>query len=112
MFRKLQKRSETNVEKTELIKLFDGIDEETREFALDALDEYLYFKGELEKLKKYPLIRVSEKKPEMQKITAAGKLIKDYSQILDAKRATILRIFNRVDTNAADELEKKLSEFI
>ncbi len=47
----------------------------------------------------------------MQRTTAAGKLIKDYSQIVDAKRNTLLRIINSVENSAADELLAKLSEF-
>lgn len=99
------------MEKTELIKLFDVVEEDKRTFALDTLDEYLYFKEELDKLRKLPKIRVSEKNPDKQMITPAGKLIKDYSQIMDAKRGTLLRILYRVESTAADELLQKLSEF-
>ena len=97
--------------KADLIKLFDVVDEDKRVFALDTLDEYLYFKAELDKLRKLPKIRVSEKNPEKQLITPAGKLIKDYSQVLDAKRGTLLRILYRVEASAADELREMLSEF-
>jgi uncharacterized Fe-S cluster-containing protein len=47
----------------------------------------------------------------MQRRTPAGKLIKEYSQILDSKRGTLLRILYRVENSAADELLAKLSEF-
>lgn len=99
------------MDRAELEKLFDIVDEDKRTFALDTLDEYIYFKEELDKLRKLPKIRVSEKNPEKQLITPAGKLIKDYSQVLDAKRGTLLRILYRVESSAADSLREMLSEF-
>lgn len=99
------------MDRKELEAIFDAVEEDKRTFALDTLDEYLYFKAELDKLRKLPKIRVNEKNPEKQMITPAGKMIKDYSQILDAKRATLLRILYRVESTAADELLSKLAEF-
>lgn len=94
-----------------LARYFDGVDEDKRSFALDTIDEYLFFKGEIEKLKKLPLIRINPKNPERQILTPAAKLIKDYSQVMDAKRGTLLRILYRVESSAADELLARLSEF-
>lgn len=99
------------MDRNEIIKYFDVVDEDKRSFAIDTIDEYLYFKSELDKLRKLPLIRVDKKNPERQLVTPAGKLIKDYSQVLDAKRATLLRILYRVESSAADELLNKLAEF-
>lgn len=98
-------------DRDELLKIFDVVDDDKRSFALDALDEYLYFKDQIARLRQLPLIRYKENHPEIQEVTPAGKLIKDYSQVIDAKRGTILRILNRVDSSAADELLEKLSEF-
>lgn len=99
------------MERAELIKYFDVVDDDKKTFAIDTIDEYLYFKSELAKLRKLPLIRVSDKNPERQEITPAGKMIKDYSNVVDAKRATLLRILYRVESSAADELLSKLAEF-
>ena len=90
---------------------FDIIDEDKRAFALDTIDEYLFFQGKIKELQKLPLIRVDKNNPEKQVVTPAGKLIKEYSQIMDAKRATLLRILYKVDNSAVDELLAKLSEF-
>ena len=49
--------------------------------------------------------------PARQRLTPAAKLIKEYSQVIDAKRGTLLRILNGLDNSAADELLAKLSEF-
>lgn len=90
---------------------FELIEEDKRQFAFDTIDEYVFFQEQIEELKKLPLIQISKKNPEMQRITTAGKLIKDYSQVVDAKRSTLLRIINSVESSAADELLAKLSEF-
>ena len=95
----------------ELAKIFDVLDDDKKPFAYDALNEYLYFKNQIDKLRELPLIRVSEKNPQKQEVTPAGKLIKDYSNVLDAKRATLLRLLYKVESSAADELMQKLAEF-
>lgn len=95
----------------ELTAYFDNVDADKRAFALDTIDEYLYFRDQIERLKKLPLIRVSERDPARQVATPAAKLIKDYSQVLDAKRGTLLRILYRVESSAADDLLSRLREF-
>jgi hypothetical protein len=99
------------MERKDFEQFFDILDDDKKAFALDTLDEYLYFKGKIAELRKLPLIRVDKKNPDRQLVTPAGKLIKDYSQVIDAKRATLLRILYRVESSAADELLAKLSEF-
>ena len=95
----------------ELKSYFEIVDEDKRAFALDTLDEYIFFMNEIKTLRKLPLIRYDKRNPEKQIVTPAGKLIKEYSQIVDAKRGTLLRILYRVESSAADELLAKLSEF-
>ena len=95
----------------DLKAIFDVVDEDKRVFALDTLEEYIFFKKEYDRLHNLPLIRIDKNNPERQQITSAGKLIKDISNVLDAKRSTLLRILNQVETTAADELLSKLAEF-
>lgn len=95
----------------ELKEFFQNIDEDKRQFAYDTIDEYCFFLERINELKKLPYIRVSKKSPEVQQLTPAAKLIKDYSQALDAKRATLLRMLYRVETSEADALLAKLAEF-
>lgn len=101
----------TEKDKKELKSYFDIVDEDKRAFALDTVDEYIYFQNQLEMLRALPLIRIDKNKPEKQVITPAGKLIKEYSQVIDAKRSTLLRILYRVENSAADELAARLAEF-
>ncbi len=95
----------------ELRKFFELVDEDKRQFAYDTIDEYVFFRKQIEELSLLQMIQVSKKNPAMQRITPAAKLIKEYSQALDAKRATLLRILYRVENSAADELLAKLAEF-
>ena len=95
----------------ELTAYFDNVDADKRAFALDTIDEYLYFRDQIDQLKKLPLIRVSATDPARQVATPAAKLIKDYSQVMDAKRGTLLRILYRVESSAADDLLSRLREF-
>ena len=98
-------------DRSELEKIFDVVDPDKRGFALDTLDEYLFFQNEIKKLRALPLIRVDKNNPERQQITPAGKMIKDISNVIDAKRATLLRILYKVESTAADELLSMLAEF-
>ena len=99
------------VSKEELQSYFEKVDEDKRQIALDTIEEYIFFRNQIEELSLLPTIQVSKKNPQMQRITPAGKLLKEYSQVLDAKRGTLLRILYRVESSAADELLSKLAEF-
>ena len=97
--------------KEELQKFFESVDEDKKQFALDTIDEYLFFVERIKYLKELPFIRVNKNNPERQELTPAAKLIKEYSQAVDAKRKTLLMILYRVENSAADDLLKKLAEF-
>ena len=96
----------------ETLKLFfENVDEDKKQFALDTVDEYLFFIDRIAELRKLPYIRVDKKNPERQMLTPAAKLIREYSQAVDAKRKTLLMILYRVENSAADTLEKILEQF-
>lgn len=97
--------------KDELRAYFELVDEDKKQFAYDTIDEYCFFLERIDELKKLPAIEISKKNPARQRLTPAAKLIKEYSQVIDAKRGTLLRILYRVENSAADELLAKLSEF-
>lgn len=98
-------------EREQLRDFFKLISEDKRQLAYDTIDEYVFFKNKVAELKELPLIRINKKNPEMQLQTPAAKMIKEYSQVVDAKRTTLLRIINSVENSAADELMDKLKEF-
>lgn len=97
--------------KEQLRGYFANIDEDKRSLAYDTIDEYLFFLDRIAELKTYPYIRVSKKDPTRQELTPAAKLIREYSQAVDAKRKTLLTILFRVESSAADDLLAKLAEF-
>lgn len=99
------------ITKEDLQKFFSSIDEDKKQFAFDTIDEYIFFRDRIAELKKLPYIRIDKNNPEKQALTPAAKLIREYSQAVDAKRKTLLMILYRVENSAADELLKKLAEF-
>ncbi len=100
------------MERAEKLKsFFENVDEDKRQFAHDAIDEYLFFIDRIAELKNLPYIRVSPNNPARQELTPAAKLIREYSQAIDAKRKTLLMILYRVENSAADELMNVLKAF-
>jgi hypothetical protein len=99
------------ITKKALRAFFENVDADKKQFAYDTIDEYLFFIGRIAELRKLPFIRVDKKNPEKQQLTPAAKLIREYSQAVDAKRKTLLMILYRVENTAADELMKVLSQF-
>lgn len=97
--------------KEHLRSCFANIDDDKRGIAYDTIDEYFFFLDRIAELMKLPYIRVSRTDPARQELTPAAKLIREYSQAVDAKRKTLLMILYRVESSAADELLQKLAEF-
>ena len=97
--------------KEQLRGYFANVDEDKRSIAYDTIDEYLFFLDRIAELKELPFIRVHPKDPARQELTPAAKLIREYSQAVDAKRKVLLMILYRVENSAADELLQKLAEF-
>lgn len=95
----------------QLRSYFSKIDEDKRSIAYDTIDEYIFFCERIAELKKLPFIRVHPKDPARQELTPAAKLVREYSQAVDAKRKTLLMILYRVESSAADELLQRLAEF-
>ncbi len=97
--------------KEQLRGYFANVDEDKRSLAYDTIDEYLFFLDRIAELKELPFIRVHPKDKTRQELTPAAKLIREYSQAVDAKRKTLLTILYRVESSAADDLLAKLAEF-
>ena len=97
--------------KEQLRGYFENVDEDKRSLAYDTIDEYLFFLDRITELRKLPFIRVHPKDAARQELTPAAKLVREYSQAVDAKRKTLLMILYRVESSAADDLLAKLAEF-
>ena len=100
------------MERAEQIRaFFKNVDEDKRLFAYDTIDEYLLFLDRIAELKALPYIRIDKKNPARQELTPAAKLMREYSQAVDAKRKTLLMILYRVENSAADDLLNVLKGF-
>ena len=97
--------------RAQLRSYFANVDEDKRTLAHDAIDEYIFFSDRIAELKQLPFIRVHPKDKARQELTPAAKLVREYSQAVDAKRKTLLMILYRVESSAADDLLARLSEF-
>jgi hypothetical protein len=101
----------TDERRAQLRGYFENVDEDKRALAHDAIEEYIFFLERIAELKKLPYIRVHPKDNRRQELTPAAKLIREYSQAIDAKRKVLLTILYRVENTAADDLLRKLAEF-
>lgn len=101
----------TDERRVQLRGYFANVDEDKRGIAHDTIDEYLFFLDRIAELQELPFIRVHAKDKARQELTPAAKLIREYSQAVDAKRKTLLTILYRVENSAADDLLQRLAEF-
>jgi hypothetical protein len=102
---------QTAEKRAQLRSYFANVDEDKRALAYDTIEEYLLFLDRIEELRKLPFIKIHPNNPARQELTPAAKLLREYSQAVDAKRKTLLTILYRVESSAADDLLARLSEF-
>ena len=90
---------------------FDKLSDEKKTIASDTIEEYAYFLNQLDELKKLPLIAVDKKNKALQKITPAGRMIREISQAIDSKRKTLLSLLQKDNVSEVEELLDKFREF-
>ena len=95
----------------ELRKVFEGVEDEKRVVIDELIEDVVFYETEMAKLKKLPQIQVKKKNPEVQRKTAASKLLKEYSQSYMNAIRILLGVLTKSDSDAADELINKLKEF-
>ncbi|MCR5652219.1 MAG: hypothetical protein K6F88_00295 [Ruminococcus sp.] len=95
----------------DLTEIFKKVSEDKRTLVSRLIDDVVWYEDEIAKLKKLPQIRMHPKNPEVQKKTAAAKLLKEYSQSYMNAVRILLGVLNKEDTDDKDELLKRLSEF-
>ena len=94
--------------KAELQKITEKI--ENKEIITALIDDMVFWETEMDRLKKMPQIKCHPLRPEIQKITPAAKLFKEYSQSYMNAIRIIIGLLRNDDTDAAAELMKKLEE--
>lgn len=95
----------------QLQEIFSSIDDDKKQVIEPLLSDVVYMEERLAALKALPHIRVDRKNPQRQEATPAFKQWKDMQQqYLNALKVLMTALY-RVESDAADELLKKLSEF-
>lgn len=95
----------------QLQEIFSSIDDDKKQVIEPLLSDVVYMEERLAALKALPHIRVDRKNPQRQEATPAFKQWKDMQQqYLNALKVLMTALY-RVESDAADELMKKLSEF-
>lgn len=64
--------------RNELLKLFDDID--SRDIIEPMIDDVVFLEGQLQELRKLPLLKIKPDNPAVQKATPAAKLYKELLQ--------------------------------
>lgn len=95
----------------QLQEIFSSIDDDKKHMIEPLLSDVVYMEERLSALKALPHIRVDKKNPMRQETTPAFKQWKDMQQqYLNAIKVLMTALY-RVESDAADELMRKLSEF-
>lgn len=95
----------------QLQEIFSSIDEDKKKVIEPLLYDVAFMEERIADLKNLPHIRVDTKNPLRQETTPAFKQWKDMQQqYLNALKVLMTALY-RVESDAADELMKKLSEF-
>ena len=95
----------------QLQEIFSSIDDDKKQVIEPLLSDVVYMEERLAALKALPHIRVDKKNPMRQETTPAFKQWKDMQQqYLNALKVLMTALY-RVESDAADELMRKLSEF-
>lgn len=96
----------------DLAKIFENVDEGQRTLVDRLLDEVCFLERQMEELKKLPFVRTHPNFPQLQKSTPAAKQYKECSQSYMNAIRILLSILKNVELEAADELNKRLEEFM
>ena len=95
----------------QLQEIFSSIDDDKKQVIEPLLSDVVYMEERISYLKTLPHIRVHSSDPARQEVTPAFKQWKDMQQqYLNALKVLMTALY-RVESDAADELMKKLSEF-
>ena len=92
----------------ELHNIFKDVDEGKRVIVSRLIDEAVFLEEQLEELKQYPRIKFHPKNPNIQKVTAVGKLYREYLQTY----TNIIRALERTLANEEAETESPLRAFL
>lgn len=96
----------------ELDDIFKDIEENEKKLIDPLIDEVVFLEKQMNDLKEVPFINYHPKNPSLQKKTEAAKLYKEFSQSYMNAIRILCSLLNKIDSNAKDDLLKKLEEFM
>ena len=88
----------------ELKGIFKDIEEGKRKIIDNLLVEAVFLEEQMEKLKEYPHIKTHPTNPNLQKVTAAGKMYREYLQTYTNIIDKLCRIYGKEDGEAESPL--------
>lgn len=95
----------------QLDKIFEFVDESEKILVDNLLDEVVYLEERMTELRKCDFLRINPDNPQQQKTTAAAKQYKECSQSYMNAIRILINVLRKVESNAADDLMKRLEEF-
>lgn len=95
----------------QLDEIFEFVDESEKILVDNLLDEVVYLEERMTALRKCEFIRINPDNPQLQKTTAAAKQYKECSQSYMNAIRILINVLRRVESDAADDLLKRLEEF-
>lgn len=90
----------------ELHEIFKGIDESKQKIVAPLIDEAVFLEGQLAEIKKNPLIKIHPQNPHLQKVTAAGKMYREYLQTYTNIIDKLARIYGREEAEEDSPLQQ------
>jgi len=97
--------------RAELDEIFRDVDESEKKLVDKLIDDVVYYEAEMERLKGLPFIAIHPKDPQKQKITPAARLYKEYAASYMNALRILLNCLRKVETDAQDELLRRLEAF-
>ena len=93
-------------------KIFESADPAERDLIDRLIDEVVYLEETMDEMKQLPFVAVNPKNTAMQRRTPAAAVYKDcMSQYQNAIRI-LLNVIRKTEPSAADELMKRLEDFM
>lgn len=94
----------------ELHAIFEGIDNDRKKIVAPLIDEAVYLESRMQELKQYPFIKFHPQNPELQKITAAGKMYREYLQTYTNIIDKLCRIYGKEETESESPIRAFFSQ--
>ena len=94
----------------DLREVFKDVDEGKRKIIDNLIDEAVFLEGQMRELKKYPFIKFHPQKPNLQKVTAAGKQYREFLQTYTNIIDKLSRIYGREEGEEESPLRAFMKE--